>query len=131
MAEKLIRGFWAAFEKDAVSDLESFFTADYVRHSPQADISRDDFLTVIRDRARAFPDLKTVILDVVEDKDKIAYRWESHGTHQCTFMNVPPTGRTVRVSGITISRISGEKIAEDWSSWQNSDVLHGMSVFPI
>lgn len=24
MAEKLIRGFWAAFEKDAVSDLESF-----------------------------------------------------------------------------------------------------------
>ncbi|WEZ85369.1 ester cyclase (plasmid) [Rhizobium sp. 32-5/1] len=131
MAEELIRGFWAAFEKDAASDLENYFTADYVRHSPQADISRREFLTIIRERALAFPDLKTAILDVVEDTAKIAYRWESQGTHLGKFMNVPPTGRTVRVSGITISRLSGGKIAEDWSSWQNSDVLHGMSVFPI
>lgn len=131
LTEPIVRAFWAALEQDMNSRLEDFLTDDYVRHSLHADMSRDEFLMVIRERARAFPDLRATILDVVENGDKIAYRWESEGTHLGTFMNVPATKRKVKARGITISRISNGQIAEDWSSWQTVDVLHSMNVFPI
>jgi predicted ester cyclase len=42
----------------------------------------------------------------------------------------PPTGRQVELKGITISRIEGGKIVEDWDSYDNLSFLQQLGLVP-
>jgi len=53
--------------------------------------------------------------DLIAEGDKVVHRWPFRGTHQGEFMNVPPTGKEVRTTGITIYRNVGGKIVEEWA----------------
>lgn len=65
----------------------------------------------------AFPDLRLKIEDIVEDGDTIVARWTARGTHKGDLGGVSPTGKPVVLSGMTIARFSGGKIAEGWVNW--------------
>jgi len=68
----------------------------------------------------AFPDLERPVEDLVAEGDRVVARWTSSGTHKGDFQGIPPTGKHVETSGITIFRIENGKIVEEWSE---SDVL--------
>jgi steroid delta-isomerase-like uncharacterized protein len=61
-----------------------------------------------------FPDLAFTVEDLVAEGDQVAVRWTFTGTHTGPFMGVPPTGRQVRMAGISLLRIEGGRIVEDW-----------------
>ena len=53
------------------------------------------------------------------------------GTHQGETEEFgPPTGRQIEGGGITISRIEGGKIVEDWDSYDNLSVLQQLGLAP-
>jgi len=62
----------------------------------------------------AFPDLRIRIEDVIAEADKVVTRGVFAGTHQGTFMNVPPTGKAVTVGYIDIWRIDNGRAVENW-----------------
>lgn len=126
-----LRHVWQQIHASEAKSMQQFFADDYVRHSSEADYSRDDFVSTLRERHEAFPDLVSTIEDIVVDGDKLAYRWTSTGHHEGTYLGVPPTGKLVTASGITISRIQDGKIAEDWATWNKVSVLHSLGVIPI
>jgi len=68
----------------------------------------------------AFPDLTVTSVDLTAEADKVVARYTWSGTHQGEFQGIPPTGKQVTVTGITIYRLVDGKIAEQW--WQE-DVL--------
>lgn len=45
-------------------------------------------------------------------------------------MGIPPTGNQTGVSGITISRISGGKLVEDWNNWDTLGLMRQLGVIP-
>jgi predicted ester cyclase len=45
-------------------------------------------------------------------------------------MGIPPTGKQVTVSGITISRLKDGKIVEEWSNWDTLGMLRQLGVVP-
>ena len=60
---------------------------------------------------------------VVDDATmKVAVRWVANGTHQGTFMGIPPTGKRIAFQGIEIIRIEGERIVERWGEWNGIDL---------
>lgn len=63
---------------------------------------------------RAFPDLHIAIEDVIAEGDRVVYRNTVTGTHQGTYMGVPPTGRVITWNEIFIVRVAGGRIAETW-----------------
>ena len=67
-----------------------------------------------------FPDFRAAVEDVIAEGDKVAVRFTFHGTHQGEFMNIPPTGRRVTMSGIDILRVVDGKVVELWGQ---EDVL--------
>ena len=45
----------------------------------------------------------------------MAARWRAHATHLGEYVGVPPTGKQVEFTGISMYRIEGGRIAESWT----------------
>ncbi len=57
-------------------------------------------------------------------------RWTATGTHTGDLMGMSPTGRRIEISGITINRFSGGKIAEDWYQSDDLGMMQQLGVIP-
>lgn len=62
----------------------------------------------------AFPDQKIVIQKMISHGDRVAVQIEWTATHTGPFMNIPATGRQVRVAGTGIFLVRKGKIVEEW-----------------
>jgi steroid delta-isomerase-like uncharacterized protein len=76
----------------------------------------------------AFPDGRITIDDMVAEGDKVAVRWTGEGTQQGELLGIPPTGRHVRFMGISIYRLAGGKIAQQWERWDKLELLQQLGV---
>jgi steroid delta-isomerase-like uncharacterized protein len=80
----------------------------------------------------ASSDVRTTIDDMIAEGDKVVTRWTTRGTHdRGEMMGVPPTGRRIEVTGITVNRISEGKIAEDWTVWDSLGLLQQLGAAPL
>jgi steroid delta-isomerase-like uncharacterized protein len=108
---------WNAGNLDVFDEVTS---PDHVLHDPTVpeDVVGVDgmkgFASVL---LGAFPDLRFSIEEQIAEGDMVATRWTSSATHEGELMGIAPTGNRTGVSGVTVSRISGGKIAEDWNNW--------------
>ena len=66
-----------------------------------------------------FDDLAFEVVDQLAEGDRVASRWVLTGSNR---------GRAVRLTGITISRLRGGRIVEDWSSFDSGELLRGLGV---
>jgi predicted ester cyclase len=67
------------------------------------------------DFRRGFPDVTSIIEDLIAEGDKVVARWRSRATHQGDYMGIAPSGKEVQFTGISIYRIEGNKIAQSWN----------------
>ena len=97
---------------------DAIIDPDVIFHEPAQAIRGREALKVRAVTFRtAFPDLRVDLDDVLAEGDRVATRWTLHGTHCGEFAGLAATGKTVRVSGITIWRIAGGKIREAWGHY--------------
>ena len=78
----------------------------------------------------AFPDAEIIIEDQVAEGDKVATRWTGRATHQGELMGVSPSGNRVEVPGITISRIEGGKVIEEWDIYDALGMMQAIGAVP-
>jgi flavin reductase (DIM6/NTAB) family NADH-FMN oxidoreductase RutF/predicted ester cyclase len=130
-ARQVVEAAWAAVQLHAWDRLSEFFDPEYVRHTGAANLSFEDFVRVLREEHAAFPDTEFELHEFVPGPDRVAFRWSSEATHLGPYLDVPPTGRRVAVSGITISRIRDGRIVEDWTSWNKHGLLATLGIIPI
>ncbi len=69
------------------------------------------------------PDLKTIVEDVVADGDDAVVRWRFTGTHTGTVGPLKPTGRAVKVCGMTWLKFRDGRIVEGWDHWNQAAFL--------
>lgn len=109
-------------------------TADYQHHDPglppELQTSRDAYINHFPMYTAAFPDMRIDTEDVVADGDKVATRWTLTGTHNGNLMGIPPTGKPVNVSAITIQRIAEGKIVEGWTIFDVLGMMQQIGVIP-
>jgi predicted ester cyclase len=67
------------------------------------------------DFRQGFPDVVSTVEDLIDESDKVVARWRARATHQGTYVSIPPTGKEVEFTDISVYRIVGGKIAESWT----------------
>jgi predicted ester cyclase len=82
-------------------------------------------------RIAGFPDGRTTIEDLIAEEDRVTKRWAYQGTHTHEWNGIPPTGKRVTVTGITIYRLEGGKIAECWWGYDVLGLLQQLEVAPL
>jgi steroid delta-isomerase-like uncharacterized protein len=61
-----------------------------------------------------FPDLQYAIDDLIAEGDKVVARWTAQGTHEGPFMRIPPTGKTMRITGTDVFVLRRGQCVECW-----------------
>ncbi len=112
-----------------------FVAADYVEHQqPPGAEGRQGieiakaFLAMMRG---AFPDYLFTIEDLVAEGDKVVARVTVSGTHRGEMMELAPTGKQVRTSGIEMFRLESGKLAEHWATFDALSMLRQIGMAPV
>jgi steroid delta-isomerase-like uncharacterized protein len=75
-----------------------------------------------------FPDLMFTIDDTIAERDEVVEHWTATGTHKGQFLGMPPTNKNATVTGTSIHRIEGSKIAEVWSNWNLMSLMEQLGI---
>jgi steroid delta-isomerase-like uncharacterized protein len=106
---------------------------DIVIHAspPGEDIQGHEGIVQFYDALRrAFSDLHFTVEDQIAAGDRVVIRWTASGTHTGEFQGIPPTGKTVRISGIDIDRVVDGKVVECWPEVNELGLLQQLGVLP-
>ena len=114
------------------SAIDELVAPDFVGHDPaQPDIGGPQGVKEFYDQFRTgFPNARVKIDQQLEDGDYVASRWTGTGTHQGEVFGIAATGKQVTVTGTTISRIAGGKLAEEWTNWDTLGMLQQIGAVP-
>ncbi|MEZ4660133.1 MAG: ester cyclase [Caldilineaceae bacterium] len=114
---------------DAVGTIHS---ADMRFHDPAAPGIEGlaAFKQVIAMYRAAFAGLHFTLHDQLAEGDKVTTRWQATGIHSGEIMGIPPTGRQMSITGISIDRIADGKIVEAWTNWDALGMLQQLGVMP-
>jgi len=108
------------------------FATNYIDHHPAfvGLPQREGFKQLVTMYRIAFPDLHFTFEDIVAEGDKVVVRWTARGTHKGPLRGIAPTGKQVTVTGITIFRIAGSKVAERWTNEDTLGMMQQLGVIP-
>ena len=111
--------------------LDEVYAADFVWHEPDQDIQgSEEARQFINMYKSAFPDLRVTVEDVLAEGDQAVTRWTIRGTHRGDLMGTAPTERKIEFKGISIHRIEGGKIVEEWNGYDTLGVMQQIGAVP-
>ena len=70
-----------------------------------------------------FSDRSFTIVDLFGQRDKIVKHWNFKGTHTGNFFGIPPSGRKLDLSGVTLVKMKDGKIAQEHDIFDNLSFL--------
>ncbi len=121
------------FEGSKQTVFDEFLAPDYILHlpgTPEPIRGPEGSKQLHVSFFSAMPDFRTPVEDVVAEGDRVAGRYTAHATHQGEFMGSAPTGKQVTVMGMSILRIAGGKIVEEWAMPDFLGLMQQLGVIP-
>jgi steroid delta-isomerase-like uncharacterized protein len=102
--------------------LEQLLSPSYIYQDapPGTPPNAEGIKQVVANARTAFPNLKVVIGDLVGEGDKVCARLTTSGTHKGVFFDIPPTGKTISMKGMTMIHFVDGRMA---ASWVLNDVM--------
>jgi steroid delta-isomerase-like uncharacterized protein len=85
---------------------------------------------VIERWLHGFPDMHVTVDEQIGEGDFVASRHAATGTQARDFMGIPNTAKRGTVTGITINRLSGGKVAEVWTCWDAVGMMMQLGIIP-
>jgi steroid delta-isomerase-like uncharacterized protein len=108
------------------------FHTDYTGHhrgEPQTHALEGHKDTISAFRS-AFPDMHLDVDMIIAEGDMAAARLIFTGTQAGAFMNIPATGKPVKVSALVMFRMKHGKIHESWAEWDRMNLMQQLGVMP-
>jgi steroid delta-isomerase-like uncharacterized protein len=122
---------WNDHDPERVASLYSpdFEETDVALAEPQR--GREAVRRTVRRYLLAFPDLAITADDVVIQEDCVAMVWTLAGHHRGLLLNIPATGRPVRVRGVSIMNINAAgQITRLQRIWDLAGLLRTIGLLP-
>ena len=110
--------FEEAWGKGNLAAVDEFIAAEYVMYPIASGLQPGPEGTkqAITTYRTAFPDLQVTVEDIFAAGDRVAFRWNFRGTHLGDWLGVPPTGNHMAATGISVYRMVGGKVVENWTN---------------
>ncbi len=121
---------WNAHDPDRVAE---FHAPEYVGHDiaqARPEIGPEGARRAFCRFLRAFPDLELIPDQLLTEGDHAALLWRIRGTHTGTLLRIPPSGRRLEFTGISMLEIRGERVVRRFTLWDLAGVLRQTGLLP-
>ena len=71
----------------------------------------------------SFPDLQHTIEGMIEEGDQVAVQFAARGTHQGSWLQFPPTARSIQYTGVTVAHIEANKVVKHYTWWDKMSLV--------
>jgi steroid delta-isomerase-like uncharacterized protein len=117
------RVFEEIFNQGKFQVADEIYSRDFRNHGLHrtADLREDQ--AAVHDEKRAFPDLHMSVDMMTAEGDLVTVVWTFRGTHDGPGYGVPPTGARIELRGITVWRIVDGKILDEWTAFNELQVV--------
>ena len=114
--------------------VDQLFHPEYENHDPATPgvmlRGREAFKGLVATLRGGVPNMKMRIDEQVCEGDVVVTRWTASGEQTGTLFGIPPTGRSVDVTGVTTTRFRGEHIVSDHAVWDTLGMLRALGAVP-
>lgn len=119
---RVLEEYWNGETPDdvAVALLEELFDPDYTEEDPAAPWCPPGREGLWQKRAlfiEAFPDLRSRVEALLSSGEHVVARWTATGTHRGDIFGIAPSGRFVKVRGISVYRLDRARIGSHVVNW--------------
>jgi steroid delta-isomerase-like uncharacterized protein len=124
-----VRECFANASRGNFDALEAIISPSFVMH-PDGVRGLKGLRDWVEGHRRALPDMSVTIEHQFGDGDYVATRTTVRGRHEGELMGVPPTGREVEFTCLTLSRCRDGKIEEEWELADTVGFLRQIGALP-
>ena len=109
-----------------ITIVDEVYAPEIVRHDcgvPEDIVGLENVKNHLENFFNAFPDLNISVDETIVAGNKMAQRWTMTGTNTGSMGVMPPTGKNVRFSGISIVHMVNGKAVEIWDFYNVLDMM--------
>jgi steroid delta-isomerase-like uncharacterized protein len=123
-----------AFNQGRIEVLDEILAPRIISHDPAepADIQG---IEAHKERVlgyrEAMPDMQVRLEDIIATDEYAITRWTVSGTNTGELAGMPPTGRSIEITGMSIDRFDANgRIVETWDQWDNLGFMQQLGMIP-
>ncbi len=124
--------FGAAVNSGQLAELDDLVAPECVDHDPAPGQGpgAQGFRDMFAELRTAFPDLHVEVEHLTANDTDVAFAYTVTGTHRGPLMGHDPTGGSITMRGMQISRFADGKLAERWGSSDQLGMLTQLGLAP-
>jgi predicted ester cyclase len=124
----VVRRYHAEVRQGNLDVVEEVFAPTFLRNGqPETPAALRRRLAALQE---GLPDIGWRDEEQLAEGDTVVTRWSIRGTHRGELLGVAPTGRPVTSWGISIHRLAGGRIVEEWVAGATLDLLRQLGGAP-
>jgi steroid delta-isomerase-like uncharacterized protein len=130
-SKAIIRNFFEQVwnQRDEAA-IDRFIAEDAAGNDPDFGMGREGFKRQWRKWQDAFSDLHFEIEEMVAEGDTVVARWTLTGTHRGPFLGIAPTGRAIRVAGMSLDHLRDGVLISGFDGWDNLGLRQQLGAIP-
>jgi steroid delta-isomerase-like uncharacterized protein len=122
------RVFEEIFNQGKFEVATEIYAQDFVNHGLMRDAGLKEDQEAARGWRTAVPDLRMKVDMILADGEFVVILWMAEGTNTGSGNGLPATGKKLRSRGVTIFRIAGGKIREEWSEFDEAHIMQQLGL---
>jgi steroid delta-isomerase-like uncharacterized protein len=129
IVQRIVNEVWNTADESKVNQ---YYDDNFVFHTEGGDVQQgpDSIKRWLQTTHGAFPDISYQIGAIYGEDDKVAFRYTVAGNHTGDFRGLPPTGKTVHLTGHMIVHLRDGKIVEGHGYWDTLGLLQQLGLVP-
>lgn len=126
--EKLFKA-WNSPDIQQVLDMyhEDFVREDLGNHRLY---SKEKLAETVQAYRTGIPDIRYVVEKMVGCGNQVTVCWRASGHHGGKIMNIPPTGKPVSITGVSVIEITDGRVSKVWYQWDQAGMLRQIGLLP-
>lgn len=106
------------------------YAPDFVNHGQTREVGLAEDQAAARGWKSAFPDMVMTADKLIAEGDLVTVLWSARGTNTGRGNGLPATGKALSGRGITIWKIVGGRIREEWSAFDQLSIMQQLGLIP-
>jgi steroid delta-isomerase-like uncharacterized protein len=133
--EAASRRAFDAFNTGDLGAIDEVCSPEYVNYDPSEPNGELRGIEANKEQVQkyrtAMSDLSVTIEELIATDDAVFTRWRATGTNDGELMGMPPTGKALEITGMSIDHFDADgRITESYGQWDNAGFMQQLGVSP-